>query len=290
MVIELRKVLPLLLLFSLGGLFGVGTLHLTRQGATGVTTPEDDPLPTQPMLLFVLAGQSNMSGRGALPGEQQPNQRIFLFGNDYRWRIATEPLDDAHNQVDRISIDDDAGFSPGLTFATTLLANAPDKPIGLIPCAKGGSAIREWGQSMSDQTLYGSCLKRIRAATTRGQIAGILFFQGEAEGIAADEAAAQVYADRFSSVIESFRRDIGDPMVPLVFAQIGSYRASTPLVNWERIKAAQSTIILPCAAMITTSDLKLQDAVHYTTPSYRLIGERFADAYIKLTTSPERCR
>jgi hypothetical protein len=37
------------------------------------------------MQLFLLAGQSNMSGRGRLPDEKpEPNPKIFVFGNDYQ--------------------------------------------------------------------------------------------------------------------------------------------------------------------------------------------------------------
>jgi hypothetical protein len=55
--------------------------------------------------LFVLAGQSNMSGRGELPPSQASHPSVVMFGNDYRWRPAIEPVDDATRQVDVISLD-----------------------------------------------------------------------------------------------------------------------------------------------------------------------------------------
>jgi hypothetical protein len=133
--------------------------------------------------LFILAGQSNMSGRGYLPSEQSIHPRVFVFGNDYRWKIAREPIDAAHGQVDLVSEDGDAGFSPGLTFATSLVKGDPDLAIGLIPCAKGSSSIGEWQRNVADTSLYGSCLKRVRAAMTMGKVIGLLFFQGEEDAI-----------------------------------------------------------------------------------------------------------
>src|SRR6185436_14868221 len=119
--------------------------------------------------LFVLAGQSNMSGRGvSVPFPE--TGRIFLFANDYHWKTARDPLDSADHQVDEISADALAGTGPGLSFATELAKTYPQKIIGLIPCAKGATTIFEWERRLGDDTLYGSCLKRMRAASTMGRV------------------------------------------------------------------------------------------------------------------------
>jgi hypothetical protein len=46
---------------------------------------------------------------------------------------------------------------------------------------------------------------------------------------------------------------------------------------------------MPCASMITTDDLPLRDAVHFTTESYRTIGERFAKAFLNVSET-QRCQ
>ena len=95
--------------------------------------------------IYLLMGQSNMSGRGLL--EELPTQRrtidpaITVYGNDGAWRIASEPLDSATNQIDAVSADAAAGVGPGLSFAKALRQRRPDRRIGLIPCAKGGTSI-----------------------------------------------------------------------------------------------------------------------------------------------------
>ena len=111
-----------------------------------VSVEDDIPEELQGELsLFILAGQSNMSGRGKVPAAgQNTNPRVLVFGNDYRWRIAVEPIDDPSNQVDWVSEDQDAGFGPALAFATSLLEQRPDMAIGLVPCARGGSSIYQW--------------------------------------------------------------------------------------------------------------------------------------------------
>lgn len=263
------------------------------------------PTPTRPpvgipaefqgrLALFVLAGQSNMSGWSPLPAEQVLHPRVFLFGNDYRWRLGSEPIDHPEGQVDLVSRDfgSDLGTSPGMAFATALLAERPEMVVGLIPCAKGDSTIHEWRRSLGDDTLYGSCLKRMAAASTMGELAGILFFQGEADALDPVQSngrllSAHDYGERFSQLIQDWRGDLRQPDLPVVFAQIGSQQAPQAFINWTVVQAQQAAVQLPCVAMITTDDLPLRDGVHYTTESYQAIGRRFAEAYIKLTDRQE---
>lgn len=253
------------------------------------STPLGVPVEFQGKLsLFILAGQSNMSGYSEIPQNQAINPKVFLFGNDYRWKVAAEPIDSPIDQVDEVSRDGAAGFSPGLAFATTLIEQEPALVIGLIPCAKGASAIKEWQRNLSDTTLYGSCLKRIRAASPMGEIVGLLFFQGESDALDPDQYAeyspsAFDYAAKFSAFVTDFRNDLVLPNLPLIFAQIGSNTGPEAFINWQVIKEQQASVTLPCTAMITTDDLPLRDGVHFSTESYGIIGERFAEAYVDLT-------
>jgi len=254
-----------------------------------VTVEDDIPEEFQGKLsLFILAGQSNIAGRGEVPKSgQNANSRAFVFGNDYHWRIAVEPIDDPSNQVDKVSEDPDAGFSPALAFATSLLEQRSDMVIGLIPCARGGSSIYEWRRSLSENTLYGSCLKRVRAASTMGNVAGILFFQGEADAIAPELYQETVllpneWGDRFVVLVNNWRDDLGLPELPVVFAQIGANTAPDIFVNWAIVKEQQGSVQMPFCVMITTDDLALKDAVHFTSESYQTIGKHFAEAYVNL--------
>ena len=229
-----------------------------------------------------------MSGVGpppelALAGSSQ----IFVFGNDYRWHMAQEPIDNAFDQVDYVSQDDFAGFSPALTFATHVLEEQPNRAIGLIPCAKSSSFIDEWQPNLSDTTLYGSCLKRIRAASTMGTVAGFLFFQGESDALV-EPFKGQIphhdeWANRFIELIQSLRDDLNMPALPVIFAQIGPVPAEAAFAKWETVQAQQVSVQLPLTAMITTDDLSLQDELHFTADSYQIIGQRFAEAYLHLT-------
>lgn len=239
------------------------------------------------LALFVLAGQSNMSGRAPLDEVQPPAPDIYVFGNDGRWRPAVEPVDSPEGQVDAVSLDTRAGLGPSRAFADSLKARYPDLVIGLIPCAKGATIIEEWYTSPDDATLYGSCLKRVRAAEPMGRLAGVLFFQGESDTNDLDTLHGfplrpDTWATHFTRYVHDLRRDLGDSRLPVVFAQIGVHTAPDRYVNWATVQAQQASVDLPRVAMITTDDLSLVDRVHYDAPSYRTIGGRFASAMADL--------
>ena len=240
--------------------------------------------------LFILIGQSNMSGRGSLifPAAWHPN--IFEFGNDYRWRVATEPIDSTVNQIDQVSMEDAnerAGFSPALSFAHVLVKTKPNMLIGLIPCSKGNTTIEDWHRSLSYETLYGSCLARVKAASPMGQVAGVLIFQGESDALDPERFAYKspsptTYATKFSIFVNHLRNDLAQPTLPVIFAQIGMTTTPDIFVNWKAVQTEQQMVHLPCTEMITTDDLPLRDFVHFTTDSYKIIGKRFAEAYLNL--------
>ena len=239
--------------------------------------------------LFILAGQSNMSGRGDMPAHPQPiNPRVFVFGNDYRWHYAREPMDAAINQVDPVSRDGNAGYSLATAFANTLLKKDSSLIIGFIPCARGATSIEKWQRNLSENSLYGSCLKRARAASTMGKIVGLLFYQGEADALDPEvypqrKPSPFKWAEKFSRFVHDIRSDLGLPNLPIVFAQLSHNKAPKRYVYWEEVKKQQAKVNLSNVRMVKIPKLVLKDYVHFTKEGYDTIGKLFAEAYWKLT-------
>ena len=238
------------------------------------------------LALYLLVGQSNMVGKSAVPDGFDVPQNTYTFGNDYQWHKATSPVDSDEGQVDMVSADEFAGFGPALAFARSLSTKNSAQSIGLIPCAKSGSSITEWEQSLDDQSLYGSCLKRVRAASTMGTVSGILFFQGEADTIDPEQfpaldPAADAWAEKFAIFAYNFRKDIGNPGTPLVYAQLGQPDDLQGLPNWALVQQQQENIQIPNAKMIKTNDLPMA-GIHFRADSYVTIGERFAEALVQI--------
>ena len=125
--------------------------------------------PSRVRSIFLLAGQSNMSGRGGVmngtwdgvvPLECQPKpSKILRLSAGLSWMEAQEPL---HRDID---VNATCGIGPGMVFANSLLnLNPRIGVIGLVPCAVGsrmGTKISEWGRGTY---LYNQLLRRAAAA------------------------------------------------------------------------------------------------------------------------------
>eukprot|EP01022_Parablepharisma_sp_SALTPOND_P017733 TRINITY_DN2883_c0_g2_i1.p1 TRINITY_DN2883_c0_g2~~TRINITY_DN2883_c0_g2_i1.p1 ORF type:complete len:304 (+),score=110.65 TRINITY_DN2883_c0_g2_i1:765-1676(+) len=247
------------------------------------------PLPSDGLMLFLLAGQSNMSGRGELgrlpPGFPSQRSRIAVFNNAYQWCGPDEPLDSAVGQKDACSTDTAAGVGPGAAFAQALAELMPSARVGLVPCAKGASSLRRWAPVHQRDTLYGSCLARARAASARGKVRGVLFYQGESD--AHSRAAVRAWPLRFAELVAAWRRDLGNPLLPVVYCQIGSLgpelRDRPRYRYWDLLKQRQAAVSIPGVAMVRTDDLPLKpDGLHLSTAGQLILGRRLAQAMHRL--------
>jgi len=233
--------------------------------------------------IYLLAGQSNMSGRGLLadltPEERTADPAIRLYGNDEQWRVALDPLDDATGQVDPVSADPKAAVGPGLFFARAL-RRMHGGAVLLVPCAKGGSSMEEWTPSDRRDTLYGACLARARAVG--GHVAGILWYQGETD--AGRPEAAGAWQSDFEALVARFRLDLDDDRLPVVMVQLAdppSPEVSAPKTYpaWSAIQAAQAEPPPSCVDMVSAKGLpRKEDELHLTTEAHRQLGGRLAVA------------
>jgi hypothetical protein len=237
--------------------------------ALGATPALAGPKPD----IYLLTGQSNMSGRGLLdeltPAERTPDPAIQLYGNDEKTRPALDPLDAAAGQVDVVS---------GLFFARATRTRR-DRPILLVPCAKGGSSMAQWAPGGGRDTLYGSCLARAKAA---GKVRGILWYQGETDAGRPD--SAQGWKASFEALVDRFRSDLGGRRLPIVIVQLADppspeVQAPKTYPSWAAIQAVQAEPLPACVAMVPAGGLPLKaDTLHLTTASQRVLGGRLAQA------------
>ncbi|MCF8049138.1 MAG: sialate O-acetylesterase [Desulfarculaceae bacterium] len=254
-------------------------------GAAGCGIDGDKPQ----TLLFILAGQSNMSGRGALdqlpPDFPANRRRIKNFTNADVWAEATEPLDDPRGQKDACSLDLAPGVGPGASFAQHLTELLPMVHVGLIPCARGRVTMDEWAPNTRPNTLYGSSLRRARLAKDKGRVTGVLFYQGESD--AYSRRAVEAWPQRFAALVAAWRRDLGDAKLPVVFCQVGnlapSWRGAPAFRYWDLLKKKQAGVRLPGVRMVVTDDLSLKaDGIHLTTAAQIFLGRRLGQAMYEL--------
>ncbi|MDX2153530.1 MAG: sialate O-acetylesterase [Bryobacteraceae bacterium] len=242
--------------------------------------------------LWVLAGQSNMEGYGDLANLAPPNELVNSFDMTDVWRRAEEPLHrlvdavDSFHQRGKPRLEGEAlkawianrkkGTGVGLPFALEMTRRT-GVPIGLLPCAHGGTSMDQWSPSLKDQggaSLYGGMLRRVRAVG--GKVAGVLWYQGESDtGV----KTAPLYQEKFEKFIAALRDDVGQPQLPFYFVQLGRFVNNSNPNEWNAVQEAERLIELkvPRTGMVAAVDLDLDDAIHIGTNDFKRLGKRLAN-------------
>ena len=228
----------------------------------------------EPLEIFLLAGQSNMAGRGRLDevGALR-DPKIFMFRGG-RWITAEEPL-----HTDKPA---SAGIGLGMSFAMELLRN-DQKPIGLVPCAVGGTPLSRW---MPGADLYENALAVTLRALPQGRLAGILWHQGEGDCKNEDDAAG--YGRRLRQMISRLRAELSAPETPVIAGELGSFLKDYPGLNHfsavnRQLRELEK--ILPLYACASSGGLTdIGDSLHFDSKSLREFGCRYAEKYFTLRT------
>lgn len=265
--------------------FFCGLIGLSIQAAEPVSI-SSLPGGVRRVEIFLLAGQSNMKGRGAIPVTQPETDRVlFMSMADDKWYPAHHPLHKA-GVPDLIDGKDNAGVGPGIDFASALLGKRDDVLIALVPCAKGGAWIDLW---MPRQRFYGPTIQRIKKALDdfpegTARIAGILWLQGESDAV---ENRYEVYQEKLDRMVAAFREDLGVADLPFVACTIGSF--IKPRGKYFYVNEINEALLgLPGrvrnSACVDARDLSghIGDFMHYNTGSQQEIGSRMAEAYLSL--------
>ena len=168
------------------------------------------------MMLVLLAGQSNMAGRGEIePEDREEIPGLLMINRNFEWVPAVEPV-----TADRSF----AGVGPGRTFGRLLLEANPGCTVGLVPTAVGGTPISAWkrgGSSPWDprERPYDQAIERAAAALQRGDFAAVLWHQGETDARLKNSR----YAEDLQEVIRNFRADLPLAGVPFLCGGLGEY-------------------------------------------------------------------
>lgn len=235
---------------------------------------------TKSFHLFLLAGQSNMAGRGRISEEdRQLNPRVLMFTKDGKWAPAIDPL-----HFDKPTM---VGVGLGRSFAKQVADANPDITIGLIPCAVGGSPIASWEPSgfhaSTKSHPYDDAIRRTKQALKSGTLKGILWHQGESDS---KPGRAEVYKEKLHALIARFRKEFAAPNVPFIAGQLGQF----PDNPWNEEKKVVDSVhqSLPkavdnCTFVSSDGLTHKGDKVHFDAKSYREFGKRYAKAYSALT-------
>lgn len=268
-------------------------LQLRAAGASAVTTVSNLLVGD----LWILAGQSNMEGVGNLIDTPLPSAKVNSLDMTDAWVTAEDPLHrlpDSNNRVNwrrnaqgqpeklqgealaKWIANRKKGAGVGLPFALEMVRRT-GVPIGLIPCAHGGTSMAQWDPALKDQvgdSLYGGMLRRF--ALAGGRVKGVLWYQGESD---ANDKAGLVFEQKFKDLILAIRADFKQPDLPLYYVQIGRFVNNAPATWWNRVQNDQLKVEsqLPNVFMTGCADCELDDGIHVGTDDFRLLAKRLAN-------------
>jgi sialate O-acetylesterase len=238
-----------------------------------------------------------MEGVGDLADVIQPQPLVHSFDMSDHWGIASEPLHTLPGATDRVHWRRNEKGEPqqltgerlaqftaarrkgaglGLPFAVEMLRRS-GVPIGLVPCAHGGTSMDQWDPALKDKggdSLYGAMLRRFRA--TGGKVKGLLWYQGESD---ANPKAVGTFAAKFDRLVKSIRDDFGQPELPFYYVQIGRHVNTQNIAEWNQIQEAQrnAEATIPRTGVVAAVDLSLDDGIHVSTPDLKRLGRRLAN-------------
>jgi hypothetical protein len=230
--------------------------------------------------LYILAGQSNMAGRGYITDEfkTEGNDKLYMLTKDNTWVVAKHPV-----HFDK-SV---AGVGPGLAFGIAMAKVNPNVKIGLIPCAVGGTPIEHWLPGAYDHATkthpYDDAVARIKYAMQFGVIKGIIWHQGEANS---KPGQVKIYLAQLKELVERFRALVGDPDLPFVAGELGRFRPEFAYFNTE---IAKLPVAVFNTSFVTTEDLVHRgDTLHFSSASADELGRRYAQKMQQLQSKTKK--
>ena len=239
--------------------------------------------------VYLMAGQSNMDGRGLVSElsqeQQQPIDQAIIF---YRSMPVTsdgwQPLAPGFSVPPKYRDDlPSPTFGIEIGFAQAMVKAQPGTKLALIKGSKGGTSLRaDWkpgvkGDKASQGPRYRDFIETIKLATAelskRGDtfvIRGLLWHQGEAD----KKSSAKVYRRRLNEFIDRIREDVGIPDLPVVVGEVfDNGKRDTVLEATQRVAKESPIVGLVTNEGTTTSD----PGTHFDAASQLLLGGRYAE-------------
>ncbi len=230
--------------------------------------------------VYVLIGQSNMSGRGKIGAQDTiVFSRVFTLTNDSNWVPAKDPI-----HFDKR----EAGVGLGRTFGIEMAKANPSALIYLVPCAVGGSSIKAWKpggyHAQTKSYPWDDAEKRIKLALHNGTLKGVLWLQRESDS---NTDGISYYRTELDSLIQRIYLLNGNKPIPFIAGELGKFyqeKNRNRYPNEDEIPAKtlikQTQTVLenyPRTGFVHSNGLThIGDSTHFDAASQRILGKRFA--------------
>jgi hypothetical protein len=244
--------------------------------------------------LFILFGQSNMSGMSPMPEQWIVDENItFMVQYDCprlgqtkdEWLPAQPPLHGCQWATNGI------GLGLADHFGVAMAAAWPNSQIGLIPNAipavtidvfmKDGPSPGGGMKALPDgyTSAYALMVDRVKEARELGRVRGILLHQGESDY---NQGFGEEWLGKLATVVADLRADLElGEAVPFLAGQIppGNYDGHNVYVD-------QVPSEIPNSAVISSEGTRIHDVAHFDAESARIMGERYAEQFLEFVPAP----
>ena len=224
--------------------------------------------------LWILSGQSNACGRGALPGPKGIDA-VRMFAVDEgrhdpgpgQWETAQDPLPGMETR----------GVSAWVTAAQAVAQRG--YKIDMLGYALGAQQISHWDPGNEGERKLFSRIEK------HGKGAGVfLWYQGESDTGSPEDAAA--YQDKLTDLVARVRKAAENPRMTAVIIQLcartrpGEAKGQTYFMS---VREAQRRFVLADGnALLVPALGRLQKKDgHLSTPGYVELGEELARALLR---------
>ncbi|KAH8085618.1 carbohydrate esterase/sialic acid-specific acetylesterase [Aureococcus anophagefferens] len=222
---------------------------------------EEIVVPTQPVHVFLLAGQSNMAGRGVLADDATTREAPALDDRIFVWKDGAWAAP-AHHPLH--SDKDTAGVGPGLSFAREIIQALPaaERCVGLASVEASAAA--------------------------DARLSGVLWHQGES---GADDAAS-AYPDALARVARSLPEraccDAADFVPVMIVGELGvnfldakrfphARAVNDAICKAPGVLDQEGRLVSVCSALGLSH---LGDNLHFDALSAEILGRRYAHAWL----------
>ncbi|MDD4921273.1 MAG: sialate O-acetylesterase [Bacteroidales bacterium] len=239
------------------------------------------------MYIVLMAGQSNMAGRGLTrPQDTITYSNIYSLNKDSVWVVAKNPV-----HWDKTA----AGVGMGITFAHELSNKIGKKvKIGLVPCAAGGTSVDEWLSNawfpFASINLYSNLINRARKAAKSGKIIGMIWHQGESD---ANSRKYEAYQKKLETLFLRIRKDLNLPNMPIVAGELGLFKPADGPSFKDSINASIHRLkaTLPYYDVAKSESLTPNsDNIHFTSESQTIFGGRYAELFYPLAFGKKKAK
>jgi hypothetical protein len=245
--------------------------------------------------IYLMFGQSNMAGAGTIESQDRTavDERVQVMGaatctgNNTsftlgKWKTATPPIVRCWS-----------GLGIGDYFGRTMVANLSQQiRVGLVPVAVEGCDIvlfdkenyatyaanaPDWMKGAINDyggNPYARLIEVAKLAQKNGVIKGILFHQGETN------TNSTTWKNQVKQVVANLKSDLGLEDVPFLAGEL--LAAQGACCSSHNVEVNKLPDVIPNAHVISSSGLLGADGAHFTSASYRILGERYAKKMLEL--------